>query len=57
MDRKTEMPTRGIVAADPLAPDPNLRRGLNRMLGLEGVGFFARTQKMVFTSNPRRFNR
>src|SRR5690348_13716956 len=35
--RLAEVPAQVVVAADPLAVDEGLRRGLDPMLGLEGV--------------------
>ncbi len=36
-----------VIATDALATDEGLRRGVDIVLGLEGVGLFARRQMMI----------
>ena len=56
-DGLAEMAAQVVVATDALACDEGLRRRLDPMLGLEGVGLLAGREPVVFDLKPSRSSR
>jgi len=46
-----------IVAADPFSADENLRRGVDPMLPLEGIGLLAGLEVVILDRKPCRSRR